>query len=267
MFKGLGLSARLYLGFALVLAIMAALAAFAHSRLAIIRKDAGRIASDALPGILHSQGLEIAFEKQYALALKHILAREAGGMARLEEEMAALGKAVDRGFEEFAGDVRTPEEASRLAALREARNRFLGLREESVLRPSREGRKGEAMAGLDQDLAPAHEAFIRAVEACVDSQRRAGEESSAAIAAHVGQAVAGLGLGLAAALLAGAAVAVLLGRSIASSLNRVIGSLSEGSRQVTSASAQLEASRWPRAPASRPPPSRRPRPPWRRCPP
>src|SRR5689334_16528639 len=93
------LSSKLYLGFALVLVITAALGCFAYSRISNIDKTAKIIVAENLTGVYMMGDINANVRRTLQLAALHILAdgpeKKAEQEKKLEETKALVTKVLD----------------------------------------------------------------------------------------------------------------------------------------------------------------------------
>jgi methyl-accepting chemotaxis protein len=242
MFKGMGLSGKLYAGFGMVLLIATALGTFAYTRLTQIDGKSRNITSDCLPGIFTAEEIQKRAVSLLLLPAKHILAQDKGEMDAIEAEMAKLKDEIGKLLKDYEATITQPEDRALFEKIVPARERYVAIRNQAVLPPSRLGKKAEALAAFHSQLEPAYLEYAKACQAVVDFNQQNGDKASEAILGAVSAAKSGILFGLLSALAVGAAIGIFLSKSISSALNRVISTLSSGSEQVASASNQVSQS-------------------------
>jgi methyl-accepting chemotaxis protein len=242
MFKGMSLSAKLYAGFAAVLAIAAILGVFAYTRLVAINKDAKFITADCLPGTFLAEEIQKKTQQNILLTTMHMFSADKPEMERIEADMQKLKADIDKLMAEYETSITTAEDRQLFAKIAPTRERFISVRDQFVLPASRLSKQAEALAAFQGRLMPAYQDYLASCQAIVDLNKRNADEAGAAISASVSAAKSGIMIGLLCALAVGAAVGIFLSRSISSALNHVISTLSSGSEQVASASNQVSQS-------------------------
>ena len=241
MFKGLSLSAKLYLGFASATAIAAALGGFAYLRLIEIKHSLTSITEMSMPGIVVMNRINSLTKDNMRWTTAAILADGKEEFNVETEKIKANAQGVDSAIKEYQIGYTAPEDKELfdkmkepLAAFREARNGVVALAEA--------GKRKEAEAALKTVLRPAYNRYEKTIEALVNYNVRTGIEDAAAMDKDVGMAKTGIVIGLCLALLSASAIGIYLSRSISSALNRVIAALSAGSEQVSASSNEVSSS-------------------------
>jgi len=239
MLKGSSLSVKLYMGFAAVLAIVAALGTFAFTRLVKINGESNAITTDFLPGIYMAEEIQKKTQENIILTSKHIIADDKQEMDGIEAEIKGVGLEIDQLLKDYEVTITTEKDREAFSKIPAAREKFVSVRNQDVLPLSREGKPKEATVAFKQKLQPAYVAYMEACQTVVNINKEGGEIGGKQIMASVSAAKSGILIGLLTALAVGAAIGIFLSRSISSALNRVIESLSEGSHQVSTASNQV----------------------------
>jgi hypothetical protein len=139
MFKGMGLSGKLYLGFAAVLAIAGALGIFAYTRLVQINADAKVITANCLPGVFKAEEIQKGAQENLILVARHILAKDKADMDAIETEIGKVKTHLDKLQEDYEGTIIQAKDRELFAKVAPARTRFVAVRNQSVLPPSRIG--------------------------------------------------------------------------------------------------------------------------------
>jgi methyl-accepting chemotaxis protein len=242
MFKGASLSAKLYMGFAAVLLIAGALGAFAFTRLIKIDNDAKIIVLDCLPGMFLAEEIQKKAQENIILASMHVFSDDKAEMDAIEAKMLSVKGEIDELLKGYEKIISNPEDRAMFEKIGPAREKFIAMRNQAVLPPSRLGKKEEAIAGFKLKMEPAYHGFGDACQALVDFNKANGDKMGTHITSDVSAAKSGILLGLFAALAIGASIGIFLSRSLSSALNLVITSLASGSEQVSSASNQVSQS-------------------------
>jgi methyl-accepting chemotaxis protein len=242
MFKGMGLSGKLYAGFGAVLLIATVLGAFAYTRLTIIDAKSRAITADCLPGVFIAEEIQRRAVSLLLLPAKHILAQDKPEMDAIEGEMGKLKDEIGKLLKDYEATITDSRDRETFEKIGPARDRFVAIRNQAVLPPSRLGKKAEALAAFKNQLEPAYLEYAKACQGVVDYNQKSGDAASEGILGSVSAAKSGILGGLLAALTVGAAIGIFLSRSISSALNRVISTLASGSEQVSSASNQVSQS-------------------------
>ncbi|MBW8886307.1 MAG: MCP four helix bundle domain-containing protein [Fibrobacteres bacterium] len=230
------------MGFSAVLVIASALGAFAYSRLIKIGGNASFITTDCMPGVFLAEEIQKKAQTLLLLPAKHILAQDKADMEAIEEQTRVLKGDIDKILKDYEATITTQEDRDLFAKIAPARERFINIRNQSVLPASRLGKKAEAQAAFKSQLEPAFVEYAKACQAVVDMNKRNADEAGVSIMGAVSAAKSGILFGLLAALSVGAAIGIFLSRSISSALSQVITTLSSGSEQVASASNQVSQS-------------------------
>jgi methyl-accepting chemotaxis protein len=242
MFAKMSLSVKLYLGFAAVVAIAAALGMFAYTRLLKIKADTVDVTEDCLPGIYHIGKAEALIRTNLVYASRHVLAKDKDEEDSLEEEMKTTREEVTKILEKYEGTIRSPKERELFEGIKSARENYGNLLNGQLIPLSRSGKKAEAKVLLEGAYDVVFDKYVEAVVKLVEFNNDDGEEQGKDIENSVASAEKGILFGLAFAGLSGLAIGIFLSRSISNALNKVINSLAEGSEQVSAASNQVAQS-------------------------
>ncbi len=242
MFKGMSLSAKLYAGFGAVLLIAVALGAFAYTRLVTISTESNLMTNDCWPGLYMAEEIQKRSQQNIFLTSDHLLASDKADQERVEGEMLKLKAGIDKSLADYEGTITTAEDKELFGKIAPARAKFLAIRNQAVLPPSRLGKLAEAQAAFKHQLQPAFDEYLAVCQALVELNKRNGDGIGVEITHATSAAKSGILFGLLAAVAMGASVGIFLSRSISSALNQVITSLSSGSDQVASASNQVSQS-------------------------
>jgi methyl-accepting chemotaxis protein len=242
MFAKMGLSAKLYAGFAAVLSVFLALGGFLFAKLDSVSAQEKIITGDCLPGTATIGRLASVARENYELVPEHINARDDAGKDAVEAEMAKWREAINSAYKDYEASITQSEDSALFAALTPHRKQYTKVRDNVLNNLSRKGKTQEAMAAFSSEVRPVFRAYLEAIDTLARWNVAHGAASGVKIKTALAASRTGLGTGLAVAAALAAAIGILLSRSIASALNRVISSLSAGSDQISSASSQVSES-------------------------
>jgi methyl-accepting chemotaxis protein len=242
MFKNLKLGTKLYLGFAAVLAITAAVGIFAYSRIGSIDRIAKIIVAENLTGMYMMGEVNAQTRRTLQLAAIHVLEDDAKGKQEQETKLSETRGAIEKQLSEYEPTITRADDRALFNAITAARGPFMDLLNGQLLPLSRAGKTAEAKQLLTGALQTAYLKYRDAVIAEVEFNKAYADRSGEEITKDVKSAKTGIIIGLAAAIALGCALGFLLGRSIATALGAVINSLSAGSDQISSASGQVAQS-------------------------
>ncbi len=241
MFKNLGLSSKLYLGFASVLAIATALGLFAYTRLTTIQHTSDSITGDCLPGIISMSKISGLTKDNMRWTTAAIMSDTKAEAETEEEKIKVNVGLVEKEFKDYESSIKTQKDRELFEATKQPLAEFRKVRVE-VLALVAAGKHLDAENLLKSQLRPAYKAYESTIQALIDYNVANADEFTAEITGNVSSAKRGIGSGLLLAIVLGAGIGIFLSRSISSALNKVIGSLTDGSDQVSSASTQVSQS-------------------------
>jgi methyl-accepting chemotaxis protein len=241
MFKNLGLSAKLYLGFASVLAIATALGVFAYTRLVKINQASTTITKDCLPGIISISKINAINKDNMRWTLASILAENKTEFQAEGEKIKANVQLVEAATKEYEATITLDRDRQLFEATKQPLAEYRKLRGE-VLALAEAGKSNEAVYLLKAGLRPAYRKFEETLNALIAFNIENSNKEGTIITEDVSSAKTGIATGLLLAIAAGAGIGIFLSRSISSALTKVINSLTEGSEQVSSASGQVSQS-------------------------
>ena len=241
MSKKTSLSAKLYLGFGCILAIAAALGAFAYTRLIEIQKSSTAITKDCLPGIISVSKVSGLTKDNMRWTTAAILADSKAEIDVEEDKIKANVALVEKHLKEYENSITLAKDRELFEAIKAPLGEFRNARNE-VLAIAEAGKKDVALGMLKTHLRPAYKKYEESLEALVDFNVGNSEKEGAEITNAVVTAKTGIAVGLLFAIGLGAALGIFLSRSISSALSKVIDSLTQGSEQVSAASGQVSQS-------------------------
>ncbi len=227
-------------GFLVVIAITAAVGAFAYARIVRIRDISSSIVNDALPGVYAACKIEEISKQRYIDLFKFILATDTQQKAAIESEIQKRGAEVTRVMEDYEKTVTTADDRELFDQVKAARGQFVAAYEEAI----DAGRKKDSQAALaviHGKFEAVYEAYLQAIANLVDLNRKNSVRYSAEINRDVRISATGIVSGAIAALVLGLLIAVVVGRAISRVLTHVSATLNDGASQVASAAGQVSA--------------------------
>ena len=241
MFKGFGLSAKLYLGFGCVLAISAALGVFAYTQLVVINTSSEAITKDCLPGVISINKINALAKDNMRWTLVAILAENPAEVAIEKEKIKTNIEMVEKARKEYEASITLPKDRELFEATKGPLDEFRKARG-MVVALAEAGKNKDAEAELKSQLRPAYAKYEKTLIDLIEFNIQNSEMQSTKIQDGVSSAKSGIVIGLFLAIGMGAAIGIFLSKSISSALTKVINSLTEGSEQVSSASSQVSQS-------------------------
>jgi methyl-accepting chemotaxis protein len=230
---------RIVMGFSVVTAIVFLLGAFAYNSLITISKEVTTIASDSLPGLVVSGQIEAAAHDRFELVLEHVIATDQAVMAQLEARIKESDAKIDRLMTAYQATIFTAQDRENFDRIKPLAARIGQIRNEVLLPLDRAGKNAEAEQVVKTQLRPAVEAYLRAVDAVFDYNKRGGEEASGTIEQQVSSAKVGVMVALVLAVVVSVVIALVIVRSTAAVLGTSVMELTAGAGQVASAAEQL----------------------------
>jgi len=232
---------RIILGYTVVLLTTLAIGVFAYTRLNVIKENSDSLTQDSLPGIVQLTEIQANGLNSNTLVLKHLLSTEKAQFDELEVRSKQSSARTTELYKEVEKSVVTAEEHALHERTLAARANYNKSRA-SVYELSNSNQKKEALALYGTSVEPAFDAYINALRAEVDYNKKSGVEDSNAIIATIIASKTFILVGLAVAL----ALAGTSGFAIIRGTNKVLvtasRALHEGATQVTAAAGQVSAS-------------------------
>jgi len=232
---------QINLGFISVLAIMTLLGAFAYRRLVSIQANADTITGDCLPGVYAIGRIEAEVRSAEMDLREHVLAESSEAMDAKETALIQCRDRITQLFADYEKTITRADDRALFEKLKAFRPQYLGARDE-VQELSRAHRKKEALAAMNQKLAPLVSAYMGAVRTLVDYNKNSADRYSASITADVSNTRLGMSVGTVIAVLVGVALSWLIGRSTNRALTGVASTLTEASDEVAAAAGQVAGS-------------------------
>jgi methyl-accepting chemotaxis protein len=233
---------RLVTGFAVVLAITVALGGFAAQRIMTIRDRAASITQDAMPGIINIDEVMRTALVNDAVLLHHIASEDDKRMAALEKELADNASLTNAALKRYEATIQQPKDRELFEAIGTTRQAMSKIRTERVLPLSRAHKSAQALEAFEKELAPADDAYMKAMQAEVDFNRTNGENFAKEISSVVTGSLWIVSLGLLAAVAFGVSVSWYITATTNGTLRASLTELTEGAEQVVSASGQVATS-------------------------
>src|ERR1700754_718226 len=153
---------RLTLGFAGVILITLCVSIYAFTRLEAIQTQAASLAGDSLPGAVLMGQIAALSEREVALVLHHIVAKDAQDVQKLDEELRVNQGSLTTLFKAYEATTFGPEEHERFQRLNTTYLAYLTPLEE-VLKLSRAQKDEEADDLYGRQLEPKFGKFLEAV--------------------------------------------------------------------------------------------------------
>jgi methyl-accepting chemotaxis protein len=222
--KDMKIGRRILVGFALVLAIVGMLGAFAVAQVLGIRDQAVQLHDKALLGAMLAGRMENAFRAQATRVLNHVISETPARMEAIEAEISKSALAIDADTRAYEALMSSSEERAIVERMRAGRARALGIRGR-VLQLSRSLKTKEAEALAETEYLPADEEFFVAASALTAYNDASADRASAEIIAATRRAQWGVLFGLTVALAISLVVAVHITRSITVPLQLAVGAI------------------------------------------
>jgi methyl-accepting chemotaxis protein len=242
MLARMGLSAKLYSGFAAILMVILALGGFLYKKLGEVAVLEKIITSDCLPGTAAVANIQSVARENYEMIPEHINAKDIAGKDAVEAEMLKKRAATNEAYKVYETSIKLKEDSVLFAALPVLRKKYTTARDHVLQNLSRAGKTQEANEAVSRDVRPIYREYLKAINDLAEWNMKHGKESGTEIKQALASSVEGLLTGLAVSAALAAAIGILLSRSIASALTRVINGLTAGSEQISSASSQVSQS-------------------------
>lgn len=209
----LRIGARLTLGFALIIALLATIAGVGFAKLNVIAADIEVILYDRYANVALAQKVENEVNRQLSALRTALISVErsvvAAELAKVEDSKAVVRQAI----EQLRTRVRAERDRAALRTLTEQQEAF-HQREELLLQHIQAGRTDEARNALLTQILPLQATYLAAIEDFAETQAGGMEAygAEALKAAHDAKLLSGLLAGI--AVLMAVAVAFVLTRSI-----------------------------------------------------
>ncbi len=239
--KNLKIGRRITLGFSAVILIVVGLGAITFTRLAAINGQADRIALDALPGLYRTAQWKISAAGSKPLILEHLMADTLVKKAAIEVIQKENSRHTDEIFKEVEETMTSPDGKALLAAVNAPRDQFRNIRNNVVLALSHELKTEAALEAYKNQLEPAFDKYMDAVEAVVKFNQVNGDVASHAIKAAVGGAKLGLAVGFSLALVGAILIGYVVSRSITRPLGQAVKVIERVAQEDLSATLKIDS--------------------------
>lgn len=207
MMKNWTIRTRIVVSFAVVLALMIAMATFAYTRLQRIHKLSTLIADDIRPGLASTNQILVERIANYSLTQEYVLQANPAMKERLKAAILASRAYMDTIGTQYASYVSTPGEQALFDAFKAAQVGYVAAQDEVLAAASDVKSRDEGVKRISQQLYPEFATAGSAAGAMLDSQKAEAAEASGAINASVHGAKAGVlisvGVGLVVAFICG----------------------------------------------------------------
>ena len=233
---------RLTAGFGVLLVVTCLQSSFLVWELGTISTETRMVSDESLPSVYLVSQVEALTRASMAAVLEHIISDDAKEMPRLEAQMKELGGKVDEVMAEYQKLDTDGSDATQVKGILVARDAYRQIRDTKVLPLSRALKTQDAVAAYKKELAPASEAYMKAVQDAVLIAKATGDKSGdeAMKSASNGRFIAVIGALV--SLVLGIGVAVFLIRTTNKALQTTVAELTEGAQQVVSAAGQVSTS-------------------------
>jgi methyl-accepting chemotaxis protein WspA len=221
--KNLTIRRRIIVSFAVVLALMVAMAVVAYTRLLDIEHQAGLMATDTVPGLTYINQIIVERTASYSLTQEFVLQTDMGAKQKLQAAIIASRTHLDALVDAYATTLETPEDRGLFDALKGAVTRYRTA-QDGLLAAGLDStmKRDENVKRLGADLRPEFAKVEAAEGALADYNRSTLVESTHRIVASAASAKAGVlvtvGVALAVAFFCG----YFLHRSIAQPLGGLV---------------------------------------------
>jgi methyl-accepting chemotaxis protein len=230
---------RIVVGFSVVTAIVFLLGAFAYTSLTTISKEVTTIADQSLPGLSLSAQMVEEAHRRFELVLEHVIANDEATMIRLEGQIKELDAKIETLMQAYEAKITTAQDRENFSKIRPAAARIGRIRNELLLPLDHAGKEAEAQQVVRTQLRPAIEAYMQAVDAVFEYNKRGGDEASGVIRQQVASAKAGVMIALLLSVVISVAIALVIVKTTGAVLGISVQELTAGAGQVAAAAEQL----------------------------
>jgi methyl-accepting chemotaxis protein WspA len=214
---------RILASFAAVLALMIVMGAVAYACLARVAQDATVIQREALPGMLHSSQLMVAWQENFALTQAQVFETDEAEARKVESQLLGNRARLENLARSYEATIFTAGDRENYEAFKNLHAADAYLRTQGdILKLSAARKNDQARALLHGQLDPQFEKVRAAVQSLVDYNMTDGEASGREITRSVATANIAIVVSLAAALLLALALGYVLLRSITRPLGRLL---------------------------------------------
>ncbi len=234
------ISRRIIFGFAVMLLISAALGGFALWQLERISRSVVALADNTLPSVLILNESAALTRDNIFTSLLYADTAPGEQRAALEERIALNRSRVDELFKKYEALVSDNEDRRLFEEAKRTRTAFVSLRNR-YLEMIRQGKTEELKKSLSEAVIPAYEAYVKAVDADVDYNKKLGAEASAEAKRAVWSGLLLICIVLGVSLVVAGLLTWQIVRSTTRVLRELAVNLDQGATQTASAAGQVSA--------------------------
>jgi len=241
--KNFTIAKRIVFGFVSVIAITLALGTFAlvnFGHIGFICSSSNRVTQSSVNGISLIQSIGTEVREIYMLTLKHRLTEDTDRSTAILADIRGHLEKLNILTENYEKTVTEPHDLRLLQVIKDARAPYANA-SVNVLTSDRGDLKA-TMSLVENQLAPAYDKYIAAIDAATIGQQSHTEESSWKIMNAVSQGRLGVFTGLCVALITALFVSIIVVVGIQKSLQRVVQGFEESSSGVFNIVGRLTAS-------------------------
>lgn len=227
--KNWKIGVRITAGFIAVIAITVLLGLFAYTHTSNIGKSKTSIASNHLPALSALQHIQNDIYKSFGMLLQHASSSDRVVMDGLEKKIAERNASTGQATQTLASLPLSQEQLALYSTAKTARAAYWGAVAD-FLKVSRIGTPSanlKAKGIIDEQLRPARDAYIQAVQKFVDYEMQSAGSGLSIIQSAVDSAKRGILIGLVLAISAAIPIMLLIVRSITRPLANAVDVLKE----------------------------------------
>jgi methyl-accepting chemotaxis protein len=219
--KNVHLRFKLFGGFGVMLAAVAAFGGYGLWALGQVRATADAIVHDNLPGIYNVGRMQYLSAANLASARVAAFADDPRKVAAAFEAIQRRGDETSDSLRAYEASIRVDEDRALFRAAVETRDRWVRARE-AVLAAARAGNLVEAQRRLEDDAMPAFEGHHAALKALADFNQRHADAGARNMGAALASVSSALTVGMLFAVSLGLVIATLIGRSVTRPVGRML---------------------------------------------
>lgn len=232
---------RIALGFASIIFVIILLGIVIYIEISSINKDINKIALDAMPGTIYIGVINGRVREASALMNRHILEKNDGKIAAIENRFKELSHETDTALEAYGSTIHIQEDRENFNNLTAIIKEFRQSRG-AVLDLSRANKNDEAFELMNKKVDPCLNSMIVLVDKMVAWNKKYGEDAAVSAENNAHSVKMLLLLVLTFSVIAGFVIAWFIIRSINVRLNSLVVSLNAGAEQLASVSSQVASS-------------------------
>lgn len=232
---------RITFGFALVVAIVAAVGGFTYFRLAQIDSSTGVVLDRSVPSIVLLGRIESLVKENFINTTQHVVTENSEREQAIEKTMAATSDELTGLYTELEKHLVTDRAQELYKTATTYRAKYRDDRN-AVLKLSREKKTEEASTLLEGEFYKTYSAYTAALRALVSYNQSTATEQRALASVAIQSSMRILPAGVLFAVLASAGVGFIIIRGTNKALQELAGQLHEGSRQLASAAGEISSS-------------------------